>query len=278
VADPRRPRTWWTFPLTQAVFCYAVYNGFEWVRSQVEGSRAQSIIHARQIISTERFLHIFHEARVEHWVLPCAPLCNVKATPHLNEYAIRFWNIYYGLMHFAVPALVLIYLYHWQFDRYRLWRNTAGFMLAISLLGFWLYPVLPPRLLAVHFGFFDASHFGGWGAIGKAEAGPMANAFAAMPSLHIGWSTWCACAAVPVVRNRVAKVLLILHPIVTFFAVVITANHYILDGIGGLVTLALGYLVARAVTRAPADGAEKSPPAASDTYPDPMTTAPRAPG
>ncbi|MBV8984803.1 MAG: phosphatase PAP2 family protein, partial [Acidimicrobiia bacterium] len=121
-------------------------------------------------------------------------------------------------------------------------------------------------------------HFGGWGAIGKAEAGPMANAFAAMPSLHIGWSTWCACAAVPVVRNRVAKVLLILHPIVTFFAVVITANHYILDGIGALVTLALGYLVARAVTRAPADGAEKSPPAASDTYPDPMTTAPRAPG
>ena len=278
MADPRRPRTWWSFWLTQAVFCYAVYNGFEWVRSQVEGSRVQSIIHARQIISAERFLHIFHEARVEHWTLPCAPLCDVKTTPQLNEYLIRSWNIYYGLMHFVVPALVLIYLYHWHFHRYRLWRNVAGFMLAISLLGFWLYPVLPPRLLPIHFGFFDASHYGGWGAIGKAEAGPMANAFAAMPSLHIGWSTWCACAAVPVVRNRVAKVLLVLHPIVTYMAVVTTANHDILDGVGGLVTLFLGYLVARAVTRVPTDDFEKAPPAASDTHPDRMTTAPRAPG
>ena len=77
MADPRRPRSWRNFWLTQAVVCYAVYNGFEWVRSQVVGSRVQSIIHARQIVSTERVLHLFHEARVEHWILPCAPLCNV---------------------------------------------------------------------------------------------------------------------------------------------------------------------------------------------------------
>jgi hypothetical protein len=76
----------------------------------------------------------------------------------------------------------------------------------------------------------------------------MANAFAAMPSLHIGWSSWCAFAAVPVVRNRLVKALLILHPIVTMFTVVVTANHYILDGVGGLVCLGLGYLAARLVT------------------------------
>jgi len=277
MADPKR--RWWNFWLIQAAICYAAYNAFEFVRSQIEGSRPDSIIHARYIISTERFLHIFREARVEHWILPCSPACNVATTPHLNEYLIRFWNIYYGLMHFVVPALVAIYLFHWHFQRYRLWRNTAGFMLLISLLGFWLFPVLPPRLLPIHFGFFDASHYGGWGAIGKAEAGPMANAYAAMPSLHIGWSTWCACAAVPVVRNRVMKVLLILHPIVTFFAVVVTANHYILDGVGGLVTLGLGYLVARAVTRVPADDdVAESSPSASDSSRDPTTTAPRAPG
>jgi hypothetical protein len=102
----------------------------------------------------------------------------------------------------------------------------------------------------------------------------MANAYAAMPSLHIGWSTWSAWAAVPVVRNRVMKVLLVLHPIVTYFAVVVTANHYILDGIGGLVTLALGYLVARAVTRVDDDAAGRSESEASGRRPDPMTTAP----
>src|SRR4051812_24114501 len=271
-------RRWWNYWPVQAVICYAGYNAFEYVRSLIEGSRTDATIHARYIISTERFLHIFREARVEHWVLPCAPTCDVATTPHLNEVVIRFFNVYYGLMHFAVPALVTIYLFHWHFERYRLWRNTAGFMLLISLLGFWLFPVLPPRLLPAHFGFFDASHFGGIGAIGKAEAGPMANAYAAMPSLHIGWSTWCACAAVPVVRNRFMKVLLILHPIVTFFAVVVTANHYILDGVGGLVCLGLGYLVARGVTHERGDGVSESEPAARDNYRDPMTTAPPAPG
>ena len=273
-------RRWWDRWFVQVPICYAFYNGFEWVRSQVEGSRLDAVVHARHIISSERLLHIFHEARVEHWILPCSPACNAATTPRFNEIVIRSFNVYYGLMHFAVPALVAIYLFHWHFQRYRLWRNTAAFMLLISLLGFWLFPVLPPRLLPIHFGFFDASHYGGWGAIGKAEAGPMANAYAAMPSLHIGWSTWCACAAVPVVRNRVVKVLLILHPMVTFFAVVVTANHYVLDGVGGLVTLGLGYLVARAVTRVPADDdvAAESLPEASDTYPDPTTTVPRGPG
>lgn len=277
MADPRR--RWWNYWVVQAIVCYAGYNAFEWVRSQIQGARADSVIHARYIISAERLLHIFREARVEHWILPCAPNCHVATTPHLNEFVIRFFNVYYGLMHFAVPALVAIYLFHWHFERYRLWRNTAGFMLLISLLGFWLFPVLPPRLLPIHFGFFDASHFGGIGAIGKAEAGPMANAYAAMPSLHIGWSTWCACAAVPVVRNRVMKVLLILHPIITYFAVIITANHYILDGVGGLVTLGLGYLVALAVTRPRAGGeVSESEPAARHSYRDPMTTGPPAPG
>ena len=69
---------------------------------------------------------------------------------------------------------------------------------SLSLLGFWLYPVLPPRLLPTHYGFFDAAHFGGIGPVGKAEAGPLANAYAAMPSLHIGWSSWCAFALAPV--------------------------------------------------------------------------------
>ena len=271
---------WWNFWLVQAVICYVAYEVFEWARGEVQGSRAASIIHARNIISIERFLHIFHEARAEHWILPCAPICNVATVSALQSNTIKFLNIYYGLMHFVVPPLVLIYLYLFHFQRYRLWRNTAGFMLAISMLGFWLYPVLPPRLLPVHFGFFDASHFGGIGPIGQAEAGPNANAYAAMPSLHIGWSTWCVFAALPVMRNRLMKVLLILHPIITAFAVVVTANHFILDGVGGLVNLGLAYLVARAVTSVPADEAGRpgTPSTGAGTASgDRTTTAPRAP-
>src|SRR5205814_7603553 len=107
-------RRWWDRWFIQAPICYAFYNGFEWVRSQVEGTRLDAVVHARHIISTERLLHIFHEARVEQWILPCAPACNPATTSALARDAIRFWNVYYGLMHFVVPALALIYLYHWH--------------------------------------------------------------------------------------------------------------------------------------------------------------------
>ena len=265
---------WWL----QAVIVYGFYEGFEWIRSQVQGSRVDALHNAQQVIHAERVLHLFHEARVEHWILPCAPLCRVASVSDLQRDAIRFWNVYYGFMHFAVPGLVFVYLYFRHFQRYRLWRNVAGAMLLLSLLGFWLYPVLPPRLLSFHYGFYDASHFGGIGAIGKAEAGPLANAFAAMPSLHIGWSSWCAFALVPTLRRWWAKALIIAYPFATLFAVVVTANHYILDGAGGLATLGLAYLVARAVTRVRADdevGAPETPSSAPGTPMDDQTTTAR---
>jgi hypothetical protein len=232
----------------QGPLAYGFYEGFEWVRSQLEGSTHDALANAFQVIDAERVIHLFHEARVEHWVLPCAPACHVATTPVVQRAAIRFWNVYYGFMHFAVPGVTLVYLYFRFPERYRLWRNTAAFMLLLSLIGFWLYPVLPPRLLPAHYGFFDAAHYGGIGPIGKAEAGPLANAYAAMPSLHIGWSSWCAFALVPVLKRRWTKALLVLYPIATLFAVVVTANHYILDGAGGLATLGLAYLLARLVT------------------------------
>jgi len=246
---------WWA----QAPIVYGFYEGFEWVRSKVEGSSHDALVNAHQVIHAEKVLHLFREARVEHWILPCAPACRVATTPAVERAAIRFWSVYYGFMHFAVPGIALVYLYFEFPERYRLWRNIAAFMLLLSLLGFWLYPVLPPRLLAAHYGFFDAARYGGIGPIGKAEAGPLANAYAAMPSLHIGWSSWCAFALVPVLKRRWTKVLLVLYPVATLFAVVVTANHYILDGAGGLATLGLAYVLARLVTRTPSTAEPQTP-------------------
>ena len=39
------------------------------------------------------------------------------------------------------------------------------------------------------------------------------NLYAAMPSLHVGWSTWSALALLPLVRRRWLKVLLCLYPL-----------------------------------------------------------------
>jgi membrane-associated phospholipid phosphatase len=75
------------------------------------------------------------------------------------------------------------------------------------------------------------------------------NLFAAMPSLHVGWSTWSVLAVWPLIRRTWAKVLWALYPVSIFFCIVVTANHWILDAVGGWAVLALGYLGAVGIDR-----------------------------
>ena len=132
-------------------------------------------------------------------------------------------------------------------------------MLGASLLAFWAYPLMPPRLMPARFGFVDtAADFFNFGPQVRVHLGPdgqpsaaavrtYGNLFAAMPSLHVGWSTWSALAVWPLLRRTWAKVLWALYPVSIFFCIVVTANHWILDAVGGWVVLAVGYLGARGI-------------------------------
>jgi membrane-associated phospholipid phosphatase len=170
---------------------------------------------------------------------------------------MAFWNIYYGTIHFVMPVLALVWLYRKAPVRYVRWRNTILFMLAISIVVFWCYPLMPPRLMPARFGFVDtAAQFFNFGPQVRIRIGPhgqptaaavrqFGNLFAAMPSLHVGWSTWSVLAIWPLVRRRWVKVLLALYPVSIIFCIVVTANHWILDAAGGWIVLGLGYLGAR---------------------------------
>jgi len=75
----------------------------------------------------------------------------------------------------------------------------------------------------------------------------VSNQYAAMPSLHIAWSTWCALVMWQLTRKRWARVLIVLYPVMTLFGIVVTANHYFLDAAGGLLTLGVGYVIGRGI-------------------------------
>ena len=53
---------------------------------------------------------------------------------------------------------------------------------------------------------------------------------------------------VPLLRRRWAKVLAALYPVLTLLCIMVTGNHYWIDGLGGLLCLAVGYALARVVT------------------------------
>ena len=286
---PRTSLRWWR----EVIYIVLVYLGYSAVRNQF-GSGAGAVVdadpafhHAEAIIQLERNLHLYFEHTLQQWYLDL-PLNGL----------IRFWNVYYGVFHFVVAAFALVMLYRKAPQRYRVWRNTLAFTTMLALVGFATFSLMPPRLLddpgvyggcpvyagagaaeradqagdppCDKFGYVDAiAEYGGWASFGSDEMKAVSNQYAAMPSMHIGWSTWCALVLAPLVRRRWLKALVIAYPIFTLFDIMVTANHYWIDGLGGLACLGLGYLVARVSTgwyearRGPVVVAEPQPAAAT---------------
>jgi hypothetical protein len=194
--------------------------------------------HAKQIIRAEEWLHSFHEEAIQQAFLGWRGF-------------IEFWNVFYGTAHFIVTIGALILLFVKMPERYPRWRNTLAAATGLALFGFWLYPLMPPRLLPVSYGFVDTlKDIGGLWSFDSGTMAKISNQYAAMPSLHCGWSIWSACVLWPMARNRPLRVLVVIYPVLTLFCIVVTANHYWLDAAGGVAVLAAGYGVSGLMQRA----------------------------
>nr|WP_203634604.1 bifunctional glycosyltransferase 87/phosphatase PAP2 family protein [Streptomyces sp. SID10815] len=214
--------------LLELLLIRVTYAAYSQVRLVAAGDRATAERHGHQIHSLERALHL----DVEHWVNH-----TVAATPWLNH----FLSFYYETFHFVVPLAVLGVLYVRRPADYRWARTALGFATLIGLLGFWLYPLAPPRLMP-GLGFVDTVH--GVQDFARPDYGAMTavtNQYAAMPSLHFGWALFCGVVIAVVAPRRWMKALGLLHPLFTVTAIVGTANHWVLDAVGGATVVGLGF-------------------------------------
>ena len=264
-SGPRSLR-WWK-EVVYAVAIYVVYSGVRNRFGSAGGDPGPAFDHAKLIIDIEDAMRLYVEPEVQRWYLDLPA-----------DGLIRLWNVFYGMAHFVVTAGALIWLYRRDPQRYPRWRNTLALTTLVALIGFASFSLMPPRLLddpgeyggcqvyapeaaaaaepgalsapgCDRFGYVDtvAVH-GGWISFGNEGMKQLSNQYAAMPSMHIGWSTWVALVLLPVVRRRWTKALVILHPVATLFCIVVTGNHYWIDGAGGLLCLAAGYALATALT------------------------------
>ncbi|MGP4048031.1 bifunctional glycosyltransferase 87/phosphatase PAP2 family protein [Streptomyces sp. 2A115] len=209
------------------------YSAYQQVRlaatggSNTEG-RATAEKHGDQIYSIEQFLHIDIERWANHAVVK---------TGWLQD----FFDFYYTSFHFVVPLSVLAVLYVRRPAEYRWARAALGFATLFALVGFWLYPLAPPRLMP-GLGFIDTVH--GVQDFSKPDYGTLTaltNQYAAMPSLHFGWSLWCGLVIAILAPKWWMKALGLLHPLFTVSAIVATANHWILDAAGGAAVVGAGF-------------------------------------
>lgn len=209
------------------------YSAYQQVRLAATGGtnaggRATAEHHGEQILAIERFLHI----DIEHWANHA-----VVKVGFLRD----FFDFYYESFHFVVPLTVLGVLYARRPGDYRWARSALGFATLFALVGFWLYPLAPPRLLP-GLGVIDTVH--GVQDFSKPDYGTLTaltNQYAAMPSLHFGWSLWCGLVIAILAPKWWMKALGLLHPLFTVSAIVATGNHWVLDAVGGAVVVSAGF-------------------------------------
>src|SRR5256885_3266164 len=201
---------------------YEVYSA---IRNLSEGSKAEASHHARQLMHWQTRMGINHEATLQSWALHSRPL-------------IIFLNYVYGSLHFIITAGAVIWLYRRHPGDYPRWRNTLALTTVLALIGFIFWPLMPPRLLftAGHgtYGFVDSlAKYPTFWSFDSGAIQNISNQYAAMPSLHFGWSLFCASSLTPRLGRKAAQVAIALYPVLTLSAIVLTANHYFLDAAGG---------------------------------------------
>ncbi|MFI2435601.1 bifunctional glycosyltransferase 87/phosphatase PAP2 family protein [Streptomyces sp. NPDC018693] len=200
----------------------------------ISGGRERAEAHGHQILDIEAFLRIDIEHAVNHWVVTVGWLRG-------------FFDFYYTSFHFVVPLTVLGLLYWRRPVDYRWARSALGFATLLALVGFWLYPLAPPRLMPT-LGIIDTVH--GVQDFSQPDYGTLTsltNQYAAMPSLHFGWSLWCGLVIAIVAPKWWMKALGLLHPLFTASAIVATGNHWVLDALGGAIVVLAGFALTHAL-------------------------------
>jgi hypothetical protein len=218
----RRAATTAVFYAGQILLLGSLFLVYRLGRSLTNGRQVEALHHALAVWNFERLVDLPDEATLQRLALRSTDL-------------LKFADRFYVTVHFPAAIVFLLWVLVFQRAHWRRVRNVIVLSTGAALLIHILYPLAPPRFLpevSPDIPLVDTGLTIGPSPYSAPGAG-QANQYAAMPSLHIGWAILEAWGVITILRWR-ARWLAVAHPIVTALVVVITANHYWLDGmIGG---------------------------------------------
>jgi hypothetical protein len=227
---PSRALSWWR----ELLFVAVLYVSYEFTRGLHHGGLGQALTNGRTILDWEGVLHLDPEHALN------------QLLAHTTSVAV-FAAYFYSTMHYLVTPAVLIWMYRTHAAHYRRARTALAIATITGLVGFYLAPTAPPRLLpdgAFRDTLADVSNWGWWSTDGSVPRGlgGLSNQFAAMPSLHVGWALWSGVLIAMFAAHRVVRWLGALYPVVTGLVVMATGNHYLLDVLAGVAVIAWGWI------------------------------------
>lgn len=245
--SPALPRTrtlrWWHEFLLIATG-YLVYMQ---IRNAVPARRGLADELAVRVLDVERWLHLDFERAM-------------NAAVASREWLAVAMNYYYASAHFTVTIAVAVWVLARRLPAARGVRIAWYASNLVALACYWLVPLTPPRLLP-HLGYVDTVVvFDTWGSWSSESIAAATNQYAAMPSMHVGWALWVALTLWHLAGTRRWRWAGVVHLTLTCVVIVGTGNHFWLDAVGGALALAVGVLVARAITRKPVFSRHESAP------------------
>ncbi|MBI4301573.1 MAG: phosphatase PAP2 family protein [Chloroflexi bacterium] len=225
----------WPGFFKEAALILSVYFFYLLTRGSLEDKVNLAFRNALTIMHWERRLGLLIEANVQTFFL---------SVPLL----MRLANDIYTVAYYPAIITFFIWVYFWRRQHFTLLRNTFLFSAGLAFISFALYPVAPPRFFPF-LGFVDTL---GFSTVNyeMPQIQNFYNAYAAMPSLHFGWTLLVGSGTFWLARPRWAKALGILLPISTLTSIVATANHYVLDAMMGAVVIGLAFYLATKASKA----------------------------
>ncbi len=203
------------------------------VRGATQGKPALAVRNAHRLLDVERFLGLAWERMLQDGVIRSR-----GATMLLNGIYI------YG--HWPMIAVTLGWLLTRHPAAFVRTRNAMLASGAVGLVFFITFPVAPPRLAEL--GLVDTvtaqSH-----AYRLLQPPTLTDQYAAMPSLHVGWNLLLALAIATTAERTWQRAAAMAMPVVMTAAVVLTANHYILDAAVGAALTGSAWLLTGRIRR-----------------------------
>ncbi|MEX2236866.1 MAG: phosphatase PAP2 family protein [Dehalococcoidia bacterium] len=202
------------------------------VRGFARQRRTAAVANAERIITLEQRLGLYVEPAVQAVVLRSGWWVNLSNV-------VYFWG------HLPLLAAFAIWMYQANREVYRYLRRAFLISQWVGAAGYFLFPVAPPRLMAPSCGFVDTlaeRHELNY-ELGSVKL--FLNEFAAMPSLHFGWSLLMTAGLWSGVGGWKAKGVAVVGPVASLGSIVATANHWVLDAVGGAAVMVVSFILAR---------------------------------
>ena len=230
------PAPWlWNVHLLELALILGAYFVYLFTRGLVYSDLdATGLVNAARVISAERSLGFLWEPGWQSWAIDHAKALVV----FLNwAYIITYWPV--------VLAIALV-LYLTNRRRYYYYRTVVMINLVVALIVFMLFPLASPFAVSDH--FVNTIQQYGPSYYGSDSMAVYYNTNAAMPSLHFSWTVILGVLFARTFKGWF-KLLSLAYPVLTFFAITLTGNHYILDAIAGGVLAAAAFAIMELVFR-----------------------------